>query len=280
MSDSSYISIRQLKKTFVMGRARVHALAGVDVDIPEGSLTVVMGPSGSGKSTLLYLLGGLDRPTAGQILVGGTNLNTLDENSLAVFRRSTLGFIFQSFNLVSSMTALENVAFPMRFSGVGGKERSRRARELLVQVGLEKHIRHRPTEMSGGQQQRVAIARALINNPRLILADEPTGNLDTTTGYAIMQLLSDLHRGGRTVMVVTHDPRMLRFATRAIYLLDGKIVTREAYEAASRVPDGEEEPPAGASSGAAMGSDAQPTNPTAGDAAMIDTLASTEKKDE
>jgi putative ABC transport system ATP-binding protein len=218
----------------------VHALAGVDVDIPEGSLTVVMGPSGSGKSTLLYLLGGLDRPTSGQILVGGTNLNTLDENSLAVFRRSSLGFIFQSFNLVSSMTALENVAFPMRFSGVGGKERSRRARELLVQVGLEKHIRHRPTEMSGGQQQRVAIARALINNPRLILADEPTGNLDTTTGYAIMQLLSDLHRGGRTVMVVTHDPRMLRFATRAIYLLDGKIVTREAYEAASRVPDDEE----------------------------------------
>jgi putative ABC transport system ATP-binding protein len=240
MSDSAFISIRQLKKTFVMGRARVHALAGVDVEIPKGSLTVVMGPSGSGKSTLLYLLGGLDRPTSGQILVDGTDLNGLDENSLAIFRRSTMGFIFQSFNLVSSMTALENVAFPMRFKGVGPKERSIRARDLLVQVGLEKHMRHRPTEMSGGQQQRVAIARALINNPRLILADEPTGNLDTTTGYAIMQMLSELHRGGRTVMVVTHDPRMLRFATRAIYLLDGNIVTREEYEAASRVPDDED----------------------------------------
>jgi putative ABC transport system ATP-binding protein len=241
MTDSTFISIRQLKKTFVMGRARVHALAGVDVEIPAGSLTVVMGPSGSGKSTLLYLLGGLDRPTSGQILVDGTDLNGLDENSLAIFRRSTLGFIFQSFNLVSSMTALENVAFPMRFSGVGAKERTTRARELLLQVGLEKHMRHRPTEMSGGQQQRVAIARALVNNPRLILADEPTGNLDTSTGYTIMQLLSEMHRGGRTVMVVTHDPRMLRFATRAIYLLDGKIVSREAYEAASHVPDDEQE---------------------------------------
>jgi len=225
-----------------MGRSKINALAGVDVDIPAGSLTVVMGPSGSGKSTLLYLLGGLDRPTSGEIRVGGTDLNKLDENSLAVFRRSSMGFIFQSFNLVSSMTALENVAFPLRFSGIGGKERLRRARELLVQVGLEKHIRHRPTEMSGGQQQRVAVARALINNPGLILADEPTGNLDTTTGYSIMQLLSELHRGGRTVMVVTHDPRMLRFATRAIYLLDGRIVEREEYEAASRIPVDVENP--------------------------------------
>ena len=238
------IAIRQLRKTYIMGRSKIFALAGVDVDIPAGSLTVVMGPSGSGKSTLLYLLGGLDRPTSGQIQVGGTDLNALDENSLAVFRRSRMGFIFQSFNLVSSMTALENVAFPLRFSGIGGKERLRRAKELLVQVGLEKHIRHRPTEMSGGQQQRVAVARALVNNPALILADEPTGNLDTTTGYSIMQLLSELHRGGRTVVVVTHDPRMLRFATRAIYLLDGHIVEREEYEAAGRVPGAADAQPA------------------------------------
>ena len=237
------ITIRQLRKTYIMGRSKINALAGVDVDIPSGSLSVVMGPSGSGKSTLLYLLGGLDRPTSGLIQVGGTDLNGLDENSLAVFRRNRMGFIFQSFNLVSSMTALENVAFPLRFSGIGGKERLRRAKELLVQVGLETHARHRPTEMSGGQQQRVAIARALVNNPAMILADEPTGNLDTTTGYSIMQLLSELHRGGRTVIVVTHDPRMLRFATRAIYLLDGHIVEREAYEAASRVPGSEEPDP-------------------------------------
>ena len=233
----TFITIRQLKKVYIMGRSRVNALAGVDVDIPAGSLTVVMGPSGSGKSTLLYLLGGLDRPTSGQILVDGVDLNNLDENSLAVFRRNTLGFIFQSFNLVSSMNALENVSFPLRFSGIGGKVRLERAQSLLKQVGLEKHMRHKPTEMSGGQQQRVAVARALVNNPRLILADEPTGNLDTTTGYSIMQLLSDLHRGGRTVMVVTHDPRMLRFATRAVYLLDGKLVSREEYEAAAQVPE-------------------------------------------
>jgi putative ABC transport system ATP-binding protein len=236
-NQATDITIRQLRKTYIMGRSKINALAGVDVDIPAGSLTVVMGPSGSGKSTLLYLLGGLDRPTSGQIRVGDTDLNALDENSLAVFRRNSMGFIFQSFNLVSSMSALENVAFPLRFSGIGGKERLSRARELLVQVGLEKHIRHRPTEMSGGQQQRVAVARALVNNPGLILADEPTGNLDTTTGYSIMQLLSDLHRRGHTVMVVTHDPRMLRFATRSIYLLDGRIVDRAEYEAASRVPE-------------------------------------------
>jgi putative ABC transport system ATP-binding protein len=243
--SSDLIRIRQLKKVFQMGRSRVNALAGVDIDILPGSFSVVMGPSGSGKSTLLYLLGGLDRPTSGQIHVNGADLNKLDENSLAIYRRNTIGFIFQSFNLISSMTALENVAFPMRFSGISGKERLRRAKDLLVQVGLEKHIRHRPTEMSGGQQQRVAVARALVNNPRLILADEPTGNLDTATGYSIMQLLSELHRGGRTVMVVTHDPRMLRFATRGIYLLDGKIVTREEYEAASQIPTEPELPPAG-----------------------------------
>lgn len=237
MSDSAFVRTTQLRKVYPMGRTRVIALAGVDVEIPPQSFTVIMGPSGSGKSTLLYLIGGLDRPTSGQIFIGTDELTAMDENALAIYRRATLGFVFQQFNLVSSMTALENVAFPLRFSGVSGKERTRRARELLEQVGLEKHVRHRPTEMSGGQQQRVAIARALVNNPRLILADEPTGNLDTTTGYAIMQTLGELHRGGRTVVVVTHDPRMLRFATHVIYLLDGYPVTREMYEAASQVPE-------------------------------------------
>jgi putative ABC transport system ATP-binding protein len=231
-----FIRIRQLRKTYVMGRQKVHALAGVDVDIPDGSFTVLMGPSGSGKSTLLYLLGGLDRPTSGQIQVGRQDLSVMDENSLAVYRRRTLGFIFQQFNLVSSMTAAENVAFPLRFSGISGRERQKRALKLLAQVGLEKFVRHRPTEMSGGQQQRVAIARALINNPPVILADEPTGNLDTTTGYTIMQLLAELHQSGRTVLVVTHDHRMAQFATRVLYILDGQLVSREIYEESAAVP--------------------------------------------
>ncbi len=239
MTSGAFISIRQLRKTYIMGRVRVHALAGVDMDIPTGSFTVVMGPSGSGKSTLLYLLGGLERPTSGQIFVDGRDLSVMDENALALYRRSTVGFVFQQFNLVPSMTALENVAFPMRFSGIRASERLNRARALLTQVGLATHLKHRPTEMSGGQQQRVAIARALVHNPRLILADEPTGNLDTATGYSIMQLLSELHQQGRTVMVVTHDPRMLRFATHTIYLLDGRVVSREEFEKASALPQEE-----------------------------------------
>ncbi len=230
MEDQPLIRIQQLRKVFQMGRARVHALAGVDLEIPEHSFTVIMGPSGSGKSTMLYLLGGLDRPTSGQIIVRNQDLNTLDENSLAIYRRNMLGFVFQQFNLVSSMTALENVAFPMRFMKIGGRERHKRAMDLLQQVGLEKFVRHRPTEMSGGQQQRVAIARALINNPPIILADEPTGNLDTATGFTVMQMLSELHKSGRTVLVVTHDARMAHFATHNLYILDGKLVTKEAFE--------------------------------------------------
>jgi putative ABC transport system ATP-binding protein len=237
MDPAIFITTQNLRKTFVMGRTRVHALAGVDVAIPEKSYTVIMGPSGSGKSTLLYLLGGLDRPTSGTIIVNGQDLNVLDENALAIYRRNTVGFVFQQFNLVSSMTAIENVAFPLRFGGIAGKIRTKRAIELLEQVGLDKHTRHRPVEMSGGQQQRVAIARALVNNPALILADEPTGNLDSSTGYSIMQQLSELHSGGRTVVVVSHDPRMLRFATHVLYLLDGKLVTREEYEAFSLIPE-------------------------------------------
>jgi putative ABC transport system ATP-binding protein len=157
----------------------------------------------------------------------------MDENALALFRRRTMGFVFQSFNLISSMSALENVAFPMQFSGVSSAQRNQTARNLLDQVGLEKRADHRPTELSGGQQQRVAIARALVNNPSLVLADEPTGNLDTSSGAAVMQLLSDLHRSGRTVLVVTHDPRMTRFATHKIFLLDGRIVSEADYQSAA-----------------------------------------------
>jgi putative ABC transport system ATP-binding protein len=228
-----FIRIRGLTKHYQMGGTIVRALDGLDLDIDSHTLTVVMGPSGSGKSTLLYLLGGLDRATSGQISVDGARLDEMDENALALFRRRTTGFVFQSFNLIPSMTALENVAFPMQFAGVTSAQRNQQARNLLNQVGLENRAEHRPTELSGGQQQRVAIARALVNNPSLILADEPTGNLDTSSGGAVMQLLSDLHNAGRTVLVVTHDPRMTRFATHKIFLLDGRIVSEEEYQSAA-----------------------------------------------
>jgi putative ABC transport system ATP-binding protein len=228
-----FVCISNLTKHFLMGGTTVHALDGVNLDIPQKSFTVVMGPSGSGKSTLLYLLGGLDRPTSGQIAVNGQQIDEMDENKLAIFRRQTVGFIFQSFNLIQSMSAEENVSFPMQFAGVAPKERMRRSKELLEQVGMADRSRHRPGELSGGQQQRVAAARALVNNPNLILADEPTGNLDTASGIGIMQLLSDLHQSGRTVLVVTHDARMVRFATHKVFLLDGKVVSEDKYRTAS-----------------------------------------------
>jgi putative ABC transport system ATP-binding protein len=232
MDQTEFIRITGLRKTFRMGTTLVHALAGIDLKVAANTLSVVVGPSGSGKSTLLYLLGGLDRPTAGGLEVAGSNLEKLDENDLAIYRRRTVGFIFQSFNLIASMTALENVAFPMRFVGVAPRQRKERAMDLLRQVGMENRSHHRPTELSGGQQQRVAIARALVNNPPLILADEPTGNLDSSSGLGIMKLLADLHGSGRTVLVVTHDPRMTRFATQLIYLLDGRAVEKDEYQAA------------------------------------------------
>ena len=228
-----FIRVRGLTKHYQMGGTIVRALDGLDLDIDAQTFTVVMGPSGSGKSTLLYLLGGLDRATSGEISVDGARLDEMDENALALFRRRTMGFVFQSFNLIPSMTALENVAFPMQFAGVTSVQRKQQARNLLGQVGLDDRAEHRPTELSGGQQQRVAIARALVNNPSLILADEPTGNLDTSSGAAVMQLLSDLHNAGRTVLVVTHDPRMTRFATHKIFLLDGREVSEAEYQSAA-----------------------------------------------
>jgi len=228
-----FIRISDLTKHFQMGGTTVRALEGVDLDIPQKSFTVVMGPSGSGKSTLLYLVGGLDRPTRGRITVNGQQLDGMDENQLAIFRQQTVGFIFQSFNLIQSMTAEENVGFPMQFAGISVKERHRRANALLEQVGLADRSLHRPGELSGGQQQRVAAARALVNDPKLILADEPTGNLDTASGAGIMELLADLHRSGRAVLVVTHDPRMARLATHKVFLLDGKVVSEKQYRSAS-----------------------------------------------
>jgi len=224
-----FIDVSGLVKSFDMGGAVVHALAGVDLHVEKGTFYSIMGPSGSGKSTLLYLIGGLDRPTAGHIKVAGQAIEQLDENALAAYRRKIIGFIFQSFNLISSLSAWENVAFPMRFAGVPRRERQERAFALLERVGLADRRLHRPTELSGGQQQRVAIARALVNEPRLVLADEPTGNLDTASGQSIMDLLSELHRDGITVLVVTHDPRMTAYTTNQLFLLDGRIVSAEEY---------------------------------------------------
>jgi putative ABC transport system ATP-binding protein len=234
--DEPFIRVQGLRKTYNMGRIAVHALNGVNLEIPVNGFLVVMGPSGSGKSTLLHLLGGLDRPSEGHIAVDGNSLETMDENELAIFRRRQIGFIFQSFNLIPSMTALENVLFPLRFARYPRRQRRQRSLEVLQKVGLEDRALHRPTELSGGQQQRVAIARSLINDPQLILADEPTGNLDSASGASVMQLLSELHQSGRTVVVVTHDVRMTQVATHTVQLLDGQIVDETSLGAMSPTP--------------------------------------------
>lgn len=218
-----FIQINDLHKDFQMGQVIVKALSGVNLSIERNSFCLIMGPSGSGKSTLLYLLGGLDRPTSGKISVDGQRIDTIDENALARYRRQTVGFVFQSFNLIPSMSALENTAFPMRFAKIPAHQRKLRAMQLMQQVGLEDRAFHKPTELSGGQQQRVAIARALVNQPKLVLADEPTGNLDTASGDGIMQLLVDLHKTGATIVMVTHDTRLMQYATHIVEILDGRI---------------------------------------------------------
>ncbi len=208
-----------------MGRATVHALDGVSLAVEEGQFVGVMGPSGSGKSTLLHLLGGLDRPTAGRIWVREQEITALDENALATYRRREVGFVFQSFNLVSTMTALQNVEFPMLFARVPPPRRRERAHRLLEEVGLAERMDHKPTELSGGEQQRVAIARALANDPDIILADEPTGNLDSHTGAEVMATLTRLNREqGRTILVVSHDPHVMDFVDLAVHLLDGNVL--------------------------------------------------------
>ncbi len=219
------ILVQDLCRDFPMGHDTVHALDGVSLELEEGEFLSVMGPSGSGKSTLLHLLGGLDHPTAGHIWARGRDISTLDENGLAAYRRREVGFVFQTFNLVPTMTAMQNVAFPMLFARVPPAQRQERARRLLEVVGLGERVGHRPTELSGGEQQRVAIARALANDPAIVLADEPTGNLDSRTGAEVMSTLARLNQEqGRTVIVVSHDPAVADFARRCLHLLDGRIV--------------------------------------------------------
>ncbi|MBN1426834.1 MAG: ABC transporter ATP-binding protein [Anaerolineae bacterium] len=208
-----------------MGEVIVKALDGVDLEVEEGEFLCLMGPSGSGKSTLLNLLGGLDSPDEGSIVVNGQEITKLDQNGLSLYRQRQIGYIFQSFNLIATMTTLQNVEFPMMFSGVSRPDRRRRATEALIKVGLGDRIRHRPTELSGGQQQRVAVARGLINNPTILLGDEPTGNLDSKMSEEILNMLVEVNRNGQTLVVVTHDPRVSGYAGRIIHMLDGRIVS-------------------------------------------------------
>ena len=227
-NDSAFIVVSDLVRAFSMGDQTVYALRGVDLTIANGAFSVIRGQSGSGKSTLLYLLGGLDRPTSGHVRIDGCLIDELDENQLARFRRETMGFIFQSYNLIASMTALENVMFPMIFSGAPPKERLQRAKQVLAHVGLDDRMGHRPSELSGGQQQRVAIARSLVNSPALLLADEPTGNLDTASGQAVMDILQKLNQEeGVTVVMVTHNPELLGYASQIVDLRDGQITQNE-----------------------------------------------------
>jgi putative ABC transport system ATP-binding protein len=213
-----------LTRRYKMGDTLVDALRGVDLTVTRGEFVALVGPSGSGKSTVLNLIGGLDQPTSGQVWINGTELSASDERTLTRHRRQHVGFVFQSFNLLPRLTAEENVALPLMFSGVPEKERLARARELLERVGLGPRLTHRPTQLSGGEQQRVAIARALVGEPALLLADEPTGNLDSTTGAEIMLLLKALNQErALTLLVVTHDPEIAAFATRTVRLRDGKV---------------------------------------------------------
>ena len=205
------------------GDSVVKALDGIDLRIQAGAYVAIMGPSGSGKSTLMNVLGCLDVPTSGRYLLEGEDVCRLDDDRLSAFRGRTIGFVFQSFNLLPRLTSLENVALPLQYAGVGKEERLVRAGEALRLVGLEERRTHRPDALSGGQRQRVAIARALVTHPSLILADEPTGNLDSATSDGIMQLFDDIHRQGNTVILVTHDPGIARHAERIVYLRDGKI---------------------------------------------------------
>lgn len=218
------IRSEHLNKVYRMGKIEVPALRDVSLEIEEGEFLAIVGSSGSGKSTLLNMLGCLDKPTSGAVFIDGVNTASLSESELAEIRREKIGFIFQQFNLIHSLNALENVSLPMFFAGVGRDERLKRAAELLIKVGLEKRMHHKPSELSGGQQQRVAIARALSNNPAIIIGDEPTGNVDSETGDAIMGILEALNREGRTVIVVTHDLEIATHAPRVIRMKDGRLI--------------------------------------------------------
>jgi putative ABC transport system ATP-binding protein len=217
------IDINGIQKVYKVGQEEVFALKTIDLDIFKGEYVALMGPSGSGKSTLMNILGCLDSFTAGQYILNGTDVSKMTENALAEVRNKEIGFVFQTFNLLPRMSALENVALPLVYAGINKKDRLERAEEVLVQVGLKDRMKHKPNELSGGQRQRVAIARGLVNRPSILLADEPTGNLDTKTSVEIMELFRDIHSKGNTIVLVTHEEDIAMNAKRIVRLRDGLI---------------------------------------------------------
>ena len=223
--NGNILHIRNLTKTYIQGKIPVHALDDVNFDVDKGEFISIVGPSGSGKSTLLSMIGLLDRPTAGSVFIEDKEITKVKEGDAPKIRREKIGFVFQHFNLLSTLTAIENVDIAMRFSGVSKKKRKERAYELLSQVGLGDRLTHRPSELSGGEQQRVAIARSMANNPAIILADEPTGAVDTKTREIIVGILKDLSKNGQTIIVVTHDTEVAKQTNRIITMRDGKIVS-------------------------------------------------------
>lgn len=219
------IKVSKLTKEYTMGKIKVPALKGVDLEFPRGQFTAIMGPSGSGKSTLMNILGCLDRPTEGQYFLDGSDVSRKTDNELADIRNRFIGFIFQTYNLLSRTDAMANVELPLIYRGMHARERRERAAAALESVGLKDRMRHRPNEMSGGEQQRVAIARAIAGDPKIILADEPTGNLDSRSGEEVMVIFQDLHLKGITLVLVTHDPDIARHAERIVSLRDGKLLS-------------------------------------------------------
>lgn len=225
------IEVKNAKKVYRMGKEKITAVNGVSFEINEGEFCCLLGTSGSGKSTLLNLMAGIEKLTSGSIKIKGRNINRMSEKDLARFRQQYLGFVFQSYNLLGSMTALENVEFPLVFKRVPTKIRRKKARDMLIQVGLKSRLNHRPKEMSGGQQQRVGIARAFVAKPQIVFADEPTGNLDTKTTMEIMDLIKKMaQENHQTIVMVTHDPRLAQYADKIIHMLDGELKKVEVFE--------------------------------------------------